>query len=852
MLEHQIFRCPGPDEALILAIFSYRYDAHLVPGLLENIRPGVHGYVAWDDRHASDALSNEPVRKERLFRAARDLGARWLLLIDPDERLEQGFARRLPDLIAQGPEIIWFFTYWEMFAPGLIRTDGPWGGKSRAAFLPVEAAHVDPARLLHGVPIAGGPSFRQGAAGINIYHLRMATPARRALRRDLYAAADPKRQFQRIGYDYLADERGMVLEPLPEGRGFQPPFIEDQGLWSPDPGALGTIAPDPYEVRFARAAQSAQARGQMAAHHVLLDLARDSPQDSDLPLLAACQALVAGAFETVLALVAAGAQPDALLPRLLRAKALVGLGRGETATDLAALEKALPGSPILADLWSRAALPRADLTAADAAWRALAPPDSQIREGADIAASDLATVVIGFRSQPDLLGAVQSLLDQDAPTEIVVVNTGGGEVLRDLAPVADRVRLITCETPLFVGAARNIGTAASRAAFVAYLAGDCRARPGWVAARLARHRAGAQLVASAVVVPEGSGLVAQAAGPLHYGARHPDISPYERLLYGLSYSRRLLTEVGQFPPGLATGEDTWLNRVARRFALPVWAPEVVTDHPEPALLRVLLHSDRGRGRRRAAHMPFRAEAQAPDPASRVGHMIALRLAMAQRPGNAPGLSKAERRAVLAMQWLAGQADLAGTLEGLADIAKARGLADAARACHLADPAQALALLATARQLDPQNPALAREAAAAMAAEGDAEGAEAALRAALALAPGDGEAAAALIALVADRDGPAPALALAEALALAAPTRARLWDLAAAAADTAGQSAWAVALGSLALALALDQPWAHQRLARWHGAAGNMMSAAFRQRTAERLQAVLDPAKAEQASTPPKA
>ena len=99
--------------------------------------------------------------------------------------------------------------------------------------------------------------------------------------------------------------------------------------------------------------------------------------------------------------------------------------------------QSLPGSPVIAALQAEVARPAADFTAADARWRDLAPPDAAIYEGRPDR-SDLATVVIGFRSQPGLLSAVRSVLDQG--TEIVVVNSGGGGVRADLAPVAGRIR----------------------------------------------------------------------------------------------------------------------------------------------------------------------------------------------------------------------------------------------------------------------------------------------------------------------------------------------------------------------------------------------------------------------------
>ena len=63
MLEHQIFRDPNPGNPRVLAVFSFRYDVHLVAGLLANIRPFVQGYVAWNDRDAGVALSDEPTRR---------------------------------------------------------------------------------------------------------------------------------------------------------------------------------------------------------------------------------------------------------------------------------------------------------------------------------------------------------------------------------------------------------------------------------------------------------------------------------------------------------------------------------------------------------------------------------------------------------------------------------------------------------------------------------------------------------------------------------------------------------------------------------------------------------------------
>jgi hypothetical protein len=836
MLEHQLFRQPDRDKPLVLALFSYRYDAHLVPDLLENLRPGIHGYVAWDDRSAEAALTDEPARRTRLITAARDLGASWLLTADPDERLERGFADVLPSLIAQGRRFVWAFRTCEMFDPGHFRVDGPWGGKQKVVFCPIEAGRIDASAALHGSIVGDGAGFALRDARINLYHLRMALPARRQLRRDLYAAADPERRFQAMGYDYLADERGMVLQPLTADRDFLPPFIEDHGLWSPDPGALGEIRPDPYPNRFVRAAKSAQRQGQLVAHHVLADLHRDSPQDHDLALLSLCLAQQAGLASSIIPAASAmlDRDPEDLLPRLLRAKSLMAAGDLSAASsDIVRLAASLPDSPVIAALAEEAGRATADLTAPDAAWRRVAPPDATIAEGSAVARADLVTIVIGYQSQPGLLPAVQSLLDQDTATEIVVVNSGGGEVLRDLAPVADRIRLVTCKTPLFVGAARNIGVAASRAPFVAFLAADCLARPGWVSSRLRHHRAGAAVVSSAIAPPDGAGLLAQIATGLTYASRAPDTPMRLVQHYGLSYARQHLALCGHFPPGLRVAEDTALNRVSRRFAAPFWAPEVQTVHADPATLRDLVADARGRGRRRAFVAPLRNTATNAEEAATA--QVAWRLSQLDT-GRLAALTKAERRAIAATQWLVAVADAAGSCDGLRIVAEADALARAAADPKLPPP-KAREMAEAAFTLDPQDHEKARLLGRLRLSGGDETGAEAAFRAALALTPGDHEAATLLLGIIAGRDGPDAALAEAERIALAAPTRSRLWDLAADRASRANRSRWAVALGQVALSCALDDPWLHGRLATWHDRNGDPVAQALRAHTAKALRAV---------------
>ena len=194
--------------------------------------------------------------------------------------------------------------------------------------------------------------------------------------------------------------------------------------------------------------------------------------------------------------------------------------------------------------------------------------------------AELACVVIGYANQPGLEAAVRSLQAQDPLPEIVVVNSGGGgapDTLRHLGvPVIERAER------LFAGGARNVGIAATRAPYVAFLAGDCRAAPGWVAGRLREHLAGAGAVAGVVANGQPGSASAAAAQALLYRRCDPSVPDARRVLSGLSYDRRLLQRLGGFRGDLRSGEDTALNKQVAEAGVRVAFPADVrtfVSHP---------------------------------------------------------------------------------------------------------------------------------------------------------------------------------------------------------------------------------------------------------------------------------
>jgi len=214
----------------------------------------------------------------------------------------------------------------------------------------------------------------------------------------------------------------------------------------------------------------------------------------------------------------------------------------------------------------------------------------------------LAIIVIGYRAPAGIVGAVKSLIDQGAPLEIVVVNSGGGNTKALLTAAGIDLPVLEVEHRLFAGAARNLGIAATQAPFVAFLADDCLASPGWAQARLRRHLAGDRAVASAILNSHPRNLVACAAYLTSHMRRLPGLSAEQAQCYGVSFDRSLFEDHGLFDETIASGEDTEFLARLPAASRPVWEPRVQTVHRNETRLLVLLADQYRRGRRYGAYI----------------------------------------------------------------------------------------------------------------------------------------------------------------------------------------------------------------------------------------------------------
>ncbi|WP_154674726.1 hypothetical protein [Mesorhizobium erdmanii] len=217
-----------------IAVFSYRYDAHLVPDLIANLDSVVDGWIAFDDRQAEGVFSSETQRRQLLLEAANDAGADWILAVDPDERLERAAAERIGQLTDRRRRTAWGFRFREMYSSTDYRVDGLWGDKMQhRLFSAYDPIHYQ-AKDLHGLWYPADLAFKERDSGLNLYHLKMIEPRRRLGRQALYQHLDPNHEMQDIGYDYLADETDARFETISPGRDYQPIHIDDGGMWMAD------------------------------------------------------------------------------------------------------------------------------------------------------------------------------------------------------------------------------------------------------------------------------------------------------------------------------------------------------------------------------------------------------------------------------------------------------------------------------------------------------------------------------------------------------------------------------------------------------------------------------------------
>ena len=199
---------------MLLVGYAFRYEPDwLISELRENI-DWADGFVVYDTRDAAETWVPAKQRTRVLYNLAVEWGRTagrkiWFLQTAPDERFEVGAGDVIHDAIAAHPTSRFTFRLRELWTPTAYRVDGVWGSKQRRRLY----------RLTSGGPV-GDTTVN---LDVNLYHLKMIEPDNRRRRREVFTdhnTWDNRRQ----GFGYLTDEHGLMLEEIPKGRGFTPPY----------------------------------------------------------------------------------------------------------------------------------------------------------------------------------------------------------------------------------------------------------------------------------------------------------------------------------------------------------------------------------------------------------------------------------------------------------------------------------------------------------------------------------------------------------------------------------------------------------------------------------------------------
>lgn len=172
-------------------------------------------------RYAQDTMSvfkYEVQNRQILLREAVAEGATHVLCLDADERMERPFLEAIRSECSSSAVWANVRDLWD--TPQQYRVGGVWSMKNKPVLFPtamVRDSFMAKPGALHTTWL--GHALRPSSVPCrwNLYHLGSLTADLRKDRVARHQTADPKHQWQ-DNYSYLADENGLQLERIPEGR----------------------------------------------------------------------------------------------------------------------------------------------------------------------------------------------------------------------------------------------------------------------------------------------------------------------------------------------------------------------------------------------------------------------------------------------------------------------------------------------------------------------------------------------------------------------------------------------------------------------------------------------------------
>jgi len=222
----------------LTAVYARRHEPQwLVDDLRTNLAPLADEVLELDDRDrpADQAWAHEGQLRARQRQMAIESGADWVLIVDPDERLEDRAASVLrPQMRAlRHRRVILLLRLRELFAPDRYRVDGKWGLYRRGRLYPLHDGQVMSTKPIHAPPCPV-KDHRRVPVDVNLYHLKMIEPQNRPARVAAYSGAEQQHGVAARRWGGMVRQAGMVLHSIPAARRFSPGYSRPYVIGAPE------------------------------------------------------------------------------------------------------------------------------------------------------------------------------------------------------------------------------------------------------------------------------------------------------------------------------------------------------------------------------------------------------------------------------------------------------------------------------------------------------------------------------------------------------------------------------------------------------------------------------------------
>lgn len=156
---------------------------------------------------------------------AGEMGADWVLVISPDERLDRN-AERIIRRAVEGPRnITYTFKVRELFTPTHYRVDGRWDHGIQKRLYAYDPEHEIKKKKLHTSPVPPAAYDRTVMLGCDLYHLKHIEPENRVARAKVFSKLDPRMDDTILdNYEEIADDTGMKLKEISKNKPYYPPY----------------------------------------------------------------------------------------------------------------------------------------------------------------------------------------------------------------------------------------------------------------------------------------------------------------------------------------------------------------------------------------------------------------------------------------------------------------------------------------------------------------------------------------------------------------------------------------------------------------------------------------------------